>query len=72
MIAGLDSTDEALLREIDRGWEEGWTSPPIRTLARAIGLTPSSTFARLSRLVALGHLETRKSGEKVVYKRSAR
>lgn len=65
----LDPIDASLMAAIDRGWEEDWTSPPIRLLARAIGRTPSVTYQRLNRLVAFGHLETRRSGDKVVYRR---
>ena len=65
----LDAVDAALMQEIDRGWAEDWTSPPIRVMARAIGRTPSATYKRLAGLVAGGHLVTRKSGDKVVYKR---
>lgn len=62
--------DQRLLEIIDAAWRDEWTSPTVRQMADALGVTVSSAHVRLQRLVREGRLERRQvSPLRVLYRR---
>ena len=64
---------EVCLAFIDAYWLANWTSPTVRQIGEAIGLSsPASCHKYLGRLVAEGALEVRQvSAKRVLYRRRA-